>query len=76
MRPFLRKLAWKLRCIYSNGRRKQLEARDAMTAAGMQINTLQDEAEWEKRARAIWPEFYDFVGGKEVIDMVLTGIAK
>lgn len=53
-----------------------LKARDAMTAAGMQINTLQDEAEWEKRARAIWPEFYDFVGGKEVIDMVLTGIAK
>ena len=33
-------------------------------------------AEWEKRARAIWPDFYDFVGGKEVIDMVLTAIAK
>ena len=47
-----------------------------MAAACMQISTLQDEAEWEKLARAVWPEFYDFVGGKEVIDMVLTAIAK
>ena len=52
------------------------KARQAMEEAGLQVSILQDEAEWEKRARAIWPEFYDFVGGKDVIDMVLAAIAK
>lgn len=52
------------------------KAREAMEKAGLQISTLEDEAEWENRARAVWPEFYNFVGGKEVIDMVTAAIAK
>ncbi len=50
-------------------------ARKAMEDAGLQVSTLQDEDEWEKRARALWPQFYDFVGGKEVVDAVLAGIS-
>lgn len=52
------------------------KAREAMEKAGLQVSTLKDEAEWEKRARAVWPQFYDFVGGKDVVDMVLTAIKK
>ena len=51
-----------------------LKARQAMEAAGVKVSILTDEAEWEKRARSVWPEFYDFVGGKEVIDKVLKAI--
>ena len=52
------------------------KAREAMEKAGLQISTLEDETEWENLARAVWPEFYNFVGGKEVIDMVTAAIAK
>jgi TRAP-type C4-dicarboxylate transport system substrate-binding protein len=52
-------------------------AKQAMVEAGMQVNTLQDEAEWRKLAvENVWPENYEFVGGKEVIDMVLEGLGK
>lgn len=38
---------------------------------GMQISTLQDEEKWESAAKSIWPEFYDNVGGKELVDKVV-----
>lgn len=52
------------------------KAREAMEKAGVKVSTLEDEPEWEKRARAVWPEFYEFVGGKEVIDKVLKAIGE
>ena len=30
-----------------------------------------DEAEWQRRAQSIWPQFYDTVGGKEWVDQAL-----
>lgn len=38
---------------------------------GMLHSQLDDEHEWEARARAIWPKFYQAVGGKEHIDRAL-----
>ena len=37
----------------------------------MQISTLQDEDKWESAAKSIWPDFYDKVGGKELVDKVV-----
>jgi len=38
---------------------------------GMQLIQLDDEHEWKARARALWPKFYQAVGGKENIDRAL-----
>lgn len=38
--------------------------------AGLKFSELKDAPEWEKRARAIWPDFYDKVGGKELVDKI------
>lgn len=38
---------------------------------GMQLTWLTDEDEWQARARALWPRFYQAVGGKEQIDRAL-----
>lgn len=47
------------------------EAIDKITKAGMVLSgPPEDEDEWQKRAQAIWPNFYDTVGGKEWADQV------
>jgi len=52
-------------------------AKNAMQAAGMEVSYLKDEAEWKKIAmEKVWPEFYDFVGGKEVIDTMIKHLGK
>ncbi|MEG3755008.1 TRAP transporter substrate-binding protein [Psychromonas arctica] len=39
---------------------------------GMEIDQLEDEAEWVKKAQAgVWPEFYEQVGGKDKINELL-----
>lgn len=39
---------------------------------GVQISELEDEAEWVKKAQdAVWPKFYDQIGGKEKVNEVL-----
>lgn len=39
----------------------------------MQVDVLEDEAEWAKKAQAaVWPEFFEQVGGKEKINELLT----
>ncbi|MFT5706969.1 MAG: tripartite ATP-independent transporter DctP family solute receptor [Oceanospirillaceae bacterium] len=39
---------------------------------GMQIDALEDEAEWAKRAQeTVWPKFYDSVGGKDKVNELL-----
>ncbi|SHN65365.1 TRAP transporter substrate-binding protein [Desulfovibrio litoralis] len=42
-------------------------------AHGMILDQPADnEAEWKERARAIWPQFYDVVGGKKALDDILA----
>jgi len=43
---------------------------------GMELTELTDEPVWMEKARSIWPQFYDQVGGKEVIDEALSLMAK
>ncbi len=31
-----------------------------------------EDTEWIPKARSVWPNFYDSVGGKEVVDKVLA----
>ncbi|VFQ42935.1 TRAP transporter substrate-binding protein [Desulfoluna butyratoxydans] len=47
------------------------KAKEAMAAAGVQMDNLTDEEEWIRLAKEkVWPEFYDFIGGKALIDRV------
>ena len=39
---------------------------------GMELTELTDEPVWVEKARSIWPQFYDQVGGKEVIDEAVS----
>ena len=39
---------------------------------GMQLDTLEDEAVWQEKARALWVKFHDQVGGQAVIDEALA----
>jgi tripartite ATP-independent transporter DctP family solute receptor len=44
---------------------------------GMQIDVLEDEDEWVKKAQAgVWPEFYEQVGGKEKINELLRTLGR
>jgi len=44
---------------------------------GMQIDKLQDEAEWAKRAQqAVWPKFYESVGGKGKVNELLRSLGR
>lgn len=46
-----------------------LTAREAMEAEGMEVMTLEDEAEWIRIAQEdVWPMFYDKVGGQEAFE--------
>lgn len=38
---------------------------------GMELHELEDEEVWKEKARAIWPDFYDEVGGQEVVEEAL-----
>ena len=43
----------------------------------MQIDTLEDEAEWAKKAQmAVWPKFYESVGGKEKVNALLRSLGR
>ncbi len=39
---------------------------------GMLVNNLADEPEWVNAARSVWPQFYDKVGGKELVDAAVN----
>lgn len=44
---------------------------------GMTFDKPENEStEWIPMARSVWPDFYDSVGGKEVVDKVLAIMAK
>lgn len=54
-----------------------VQARKAMEEAGVVVSTLTDEAQWRKQAvEKVWPQFYDFIGGKAVLDNILTVLDK
>ena len=52
-------------------------AKEGMIKGGVEVSTLEDEAQWKKLAMDnVWPEYYDFIGGKENLDMVLKALGK
>lgn len=52
-------------------------ARASMEKAGMKVQQLTDEAAWKKIAlEEVWPQYYDFVGGKDALDTVLEKLGK
>ncbi|WP_432470352.1 TRAP transporter substrate-binding protein [Amphritea sp. HPY] len=51
--------------------------KELVSKYGMQIDTLQDEAEWAKKAQdAVWPKFYESVGGKDKVNELLTSLGR
>ncbi len=43
---------------------------------GMEFHELEDEEVWVEKARALWPSFYEQVGGEAVINEALAIMAK
>ncbi len=43
---------------------------------GMTVDVLEDEDQWEAKARAIWPQFYDLIGDTKMIDEALAIMKK
>jgi TRAP-type transport system periplasmic protein len=43
---------------------------------GMVVNDLTDEPAWMEAARSIWPNYYDKVGGKALVDQALQIMKK
>lgn len=62
--------------------RKFVETEEAMALlklvnAGMEINQpAENEREWIEKAQAIWPKFYDEIGGKAFVDDVVSFLDK
>lgn len=53
------------------------KAKQAMQAAGVKVCELEDEEKWKAIAmEKVWPEYYEFVGGKEVIDTMIKHLGK
>lgn len=53
------------------------KARKVMEEAGVKVSLLKDEDQWKAIAvEKLWPDFYGFVGGKEVIDMIVEELNK
>jgi tripartite ATP-independent transporter DctP family solute receptor len=56
---------------------KEVEALKECMAKGMKfVEPADNEREWIEKAKAVWPEFYDSVGGKEIVDQVQAVMAK
>ena len=52
-------------------------AKAELIASGIQIDTLEDEAEWKRLAiETVWPKMTDFVGGQALLDKYLGFIGK
>lgn len=52
-------------------------AKDALIAAGLVVDVLEDEDQWKKAAlEKVWPEMADFVGGKDAINAYLKAMGK
>lgn len=52
-------------------------AKKGMQDGGVQVSILKDEDKWKEIVKAkVWPEFYDFVGGKDVIEKMMQHLGK
>jgi len=51
-------------------------ALQALKDAGMEVCAPEDEDVWRERARSVWPQFYDVVGGKDLVDEALANLAE
>ena len=40
------------------------------------VEPANGEKEWIEKGRSVWPQFYESVGGKGIVDMVQAVIAK
>lgn len=53
------------------------KAKEDLIKLGIQIDQLEDEAEWKKAAMSqVWPEMAQFVGGKDAINAFLKAAGK
>ncbi len=53
------------------------KAKQELIDMGVQIDVLEDEEEWIRRAyEIVWPEMMDFVGGKDVVNSYLKAMNK
>jgi TRAP-type C4-dicarboxylate transport system substrate-binding protein len=59
-------------------RTQETKIRDELVARGMQISDPEgNEKEFIDLATAtVWPKFYEMIGGKEVLDNVLTSLGR
>ena len=56
---------------------KEGDALKECLSKGMKISEPADnEKEWIEKARSVWPQFYDSVGGKSIVDKVQAVMAK
>lgn len=70
--------AGKVATVYSAQflREKEAEALEKLQAHGMEVNEV-DETEWIKKATTqVWPKYYESVGGKDKINVVLKAIGR
>lgn len=47
-------------------------AKNQCLEKGMKLDALTDEPVWQEKARAIWPTFFEQVGGKETVDEAVS----
>ncbi|MFT5707429.1 MAG: tripartite ATP-independent transporter DctP family solute receptor [Oceanospirillaceae bacterium] len=51
--------------------------KELVSKYNMQIDTLEDEAEWASKAqKAVWPKFYESVGGKDKVNALLRSLGR
>ena len=54
-----------------------VRARQRLIESGVQIDQLEDEADWRSAAISqVWPEMETFVGGRAAINAFLSAIGK
>lgn len=53
------------------------KAKQGMIDGGVEVSVLEDEEEWKKIAiEKVWPEYYDFIGGKQNLDLLIEALKK
>ena len=66
--------------VYSFGWLQEQEAKikdELVKTYGMQIDQLEDEDKWSAKAmEAVWPKFYEQVGGKEKVNEMLRALGR
>ncbi len=56
---------------------ERINAKNNLIAKGVQIDVLEDENAWRKKAfEIVWPQMADFVGGKQIINQYLQTMGK